>query len=281
VIINNTNIQTFEQPGENNINTMSSIDYDTESLLGLSMATSCYSEDSQPRICFDLNCTFPMGDMCKACWLDRAIRRKRVSKVVRVQQAKEWVEEINVQKFVMDYTGEVFIGGALDRDAELETEDEEEGDLYFEAGDQELEDQHHGVAGFYKSDESDQEQGLNGEYRADFTELISKSFGSDWKTHSTQPSTSGTTSSSTSIFSRISARSDLSSFLEPWTSDLFDRTLDGQMEDTIFVGGAEDDPSEEICPFCRSPVGDPKYQHLLRCQYAHEEQGRFEVLLRR
>jgi hypothetical protein len=64
---------------------MSSASGDMGSLLDLSIAdtqgSSRYSEDSQPRICFDEYCTFPMGD----------IRKQRVSKSAKVQQAKEWV----------------------------------------------------------------------------------------------------------------------------------------------------------------------------------------------
>ncbi|KAG9233408.1 hypothetical protein BJ875DRAFT_543800 [Amylocarpus encephaloides] len=30
------------------------------------------------------------------------------------------------------------------------------------------------------------------------------------------------------------------------------------------------------CPLCSHPIGDPRDQHLLRCQYAHDEQGMLE-----
>ena len=268
---------------------MSSINYDTESLFCLSIAgsniSSCYSEDSQPRICFDEYCTFPLGPMCQACALDRAVRKKRISKTARVQQAKEWVEEINVQKYITNYSGEVFLGGALDRDAELEgmdlDSDENEGQYY----QSDAEYQYHGSDEedhSYVSEEDDQHYESDEEDGPDQSIiLIPESFTSDWETNPSPPSAAAKTSPSPVVSSRDSVRSDFSAYLEPWMSDLFDRTLEGQMEETIFLGGAEDDPSQVICPLCRKILGDPTYQHLLRCQFAHDEQERMEVLWRR
>jgi hypothetical protein len=253
---------------------MGSIDYDTDSLSGGSIArtvdSSCYSENSQPRICPDMSCTFPFGDMCKVCRLDRAVRKTKVSKSAREKQAKEWVKETNVQKYIMKYTGQVFFGGALDRDVGLEQEepldtgDDEEDDIESEEYDEEQ---------YYESDREDQPAP---------SDSIPSSFASDWDIHPDLSSVSQrTSSSSTAVSSRLSIQSDLTAYLEPWTSDLFDRTLEGQMEDTIFVGGAGGDSDEIICPLCREPVSDPTYQHLLRCQFAHDEQERMEALWRR
>jgi hypothetical protein len=263
---------------------MSSINNDTASNFGFSIAgtenSSCYSEDSQPRICFDEYCTFPMGNMCNACRLDRAVRKKRASKTVRVQQAKDSVEEINVQKYITNYSGEVFLGGADDRD-ELEEEDEQQEDLDSDEGEgerkenygsEEEEDYH------YESDETVHHNELDKDDSPVLSAVVPKLFASHWETGSNPSSVSERTFPSTVVSSRLSVQSNLSTHLEPWISDLFDRTLEGQMEETIFVGGAEDDPSEVICPLCRNSVGDSKYQHLIHCQYAHDEQERMEAL---
>ncbi|PMD54564.1 uncharacterized protein K444DRAFT_634285 [Hyaloscypha bicolor E] len=265
---------------------MSYINYDTESLLGISVAesgsTPCYSEDSQPRICFDEYCTFPMGNMCKACRLDRVVRKKRVRKHSRVQRAREWVHEINVQKYITNYSGEVFLGGAVDRD-ELEENDGHNGGLDSDGGEAEYEEvQSYGSDeedDCYDSDEIIQANEAEQEKHPGLCDLIPKSFGSDWDTHPKLSSNSERTSSLTIVSSRLSIRSDLSAHLELWVSDIFDRTLEGQMKDTIFIGGAEDD--RILCPLCRNPIGDPKYQHLLQCQFAQDEQERMRVMWRR
>jgi hypothetical protein len=63
--------------------------------------------------------------------------------------------------------------------------------------------------------------------------------------------------------------------LDPWLSELFSNTLEAQLKGTHFIGGAEDENTTlDFCPICHAPLGDPEEQHLLRCQYAHEEQAR-------
>jgi hypothetical protein len=223
-----------------------------------------------------------MGNMCKACRLDRVVRKKRVRKHARVQLAREWVHEINVQKYITNYSGEVFFGGAVDHD-ELEENDGQEGSLDSDDG----EDEYEAVQSCgsdeeddcYYADEIIQANEAEQEKYPGLCDLIPKSFGSDWDTHPKLSLNSERTSSLTIVSSRLSIRSDLSAQLEPWVSDIFDRTLEGQMEDTIFTGGAEDD--QTICPLCRNPIGDPKYQHLLQCQFAQDEQERMRVLWKR
>jgi hypothetical protein len=256
---------------------------DTELLLDLSIVdtekSSCYSEDSQPRICFDEYCTFPMGDICSACRLNRAIRKKTVSKTAKLQQAKEWVEEINVQKFVTNYSGEVFLGGATDRDAFIE-EKKPHCIVEIEEGQGEA-NEYDGLDeedSYYDSDETVHQNLLIEEDRPDLSDLVPKSFTSVWDTSPNRSSTVAGTPSPSEISSKLSVQSDLSAFLEPWLSDLFDRTLDGQMEETTFIRGAEEDSFEALCSVCRSPVGDPIYQHVVYCQYAHDEQERMEAL---
>jgi hypothetical protein len=273
----------FTKYFQNDKYTMSSASDVTGSLLDLSIAdtekSSRYSEDSQPRICFNEYCTFPIGDMCNACRLDRAIRKKRISKSAKVQQAKEWVKEINVQKYITNYSGEVFVGGATDRDAFVE-EEKQGGIVKIEKnkGEANEYDGSDEEDSYYLPDETVHQNELNEGDRPDLSDLVPKSFTSVWDISPDRASTVEETPSRTEVSSKRYVRSDLSVFLEPWLSDLFDRTLEGQMKETTFVGGAEDDPFEVLCSLCRSPVGDPIYQHVVRCQYAHDERERMATL---
>jgi hypothetical protein len=214
-----------------------------------------------------------MGPMCQACRLDRAIRKERLSKSEREKLANEWVEEINVQKYITNYSGEVFFGGARERDAELQQQQDDE------------EEEEEAVVEDTKSEgyEEDQCYESEEEDHQDPFDLIPKSFASDWDIHPDLSSASQRSSSSTMFSSRLSIRSDLSASLESWISDLFDRTLQGQMDNSIFFGGAEDAPTDVLCLLCREPLGDfdATYQHMLQCQYAHDERERMERLWRR
>jgi len=250
---------------------MSSTKSNTKSLLDISVLstddTSCFSEDSQPRICFDEYCTFPMGDMCEACNLDRQVRKKRITRSEKVQLAKEWVEEINVQKYITNYSGEEFVGAADEKDAmdkeEKEVEAPEVGDDYEGDGED-------------SSDEMELRNDLDSPNRPNFSGLIPTSFTSEWITHQNASSILEETFPSTSQPSILPVDSNSDTRLESWISDIFDRTLNGQMEDTVFIGGAEDDPRQERCPLCGNPVGDPTDQHLIQCQFAHDEQKRWK-----
>ncbi|RDL36575.1 uncharacterized protein BP5553_05927 [Venustampulla echinocandica] len=65
--------------------------------------------------------------------------------------------------------------------------------------------------------------------------------------------------------------------LDNWLTDIFNNTLEGHVNDEIFNGGAnEENTTLDFCPLCYAPVGDPIDQHLLRCQYAHDEAERRE-----
>jgi hypothetical protein len=237
----NQSYKHFTKYFQNNKYTMSSASDDTGSFLDLSIVdtekSSCYSEDSQPQICFDEYCTFPMGDICKACRLDRVIRKQRVTKSAKVQQAKEWVEEINVQKYVTNYSGEVFLGGATDRDAFVE-EEKQDGIVEME--------EHQGEANeyngsdeedsYYLPDETVHQNELNERDRPDLSDLVPKSFTSVWDISPDCLSKAEETPSPTEVSSKHYVRSDLSAYLELWLSDLFQRTLEGQIEETTFVG---------------------------------------------
>lgn len=127
-------------------------------------------------------------------------------------------------------------------------------------------------------DETVHQNELNEGERPDLSDLVPKSFASVWHISPDRSSTAEETPSPTEVSSKHYIRSDLSAYLESWLADLFARTLDCQMEETTFVGGAEDAPFEVLSSLCRSPVGDPIYQHVVRCQYAHDEQERMAAL---
>lgn len=69
--------------------------------------------------------------------------------------------------------------------------------------------------------------------------------------------------------------------LEKWLEEIFSQTLTAQLENKIFIGGAEDLNPENPCPICFKPLGDERDQHFLRCKYAHEEFERQEESRRR
>jgi len=68
--------------------------------------------------------------------------------------------------------------------------------------------------------------------------------------------------------------------LDEWLSELFSNTLQDQLKGTHFIGGAEIENSTlDFCPICYGPLGAPRDQHLLQCQYAHDEQVRMEKFI--
>lgn len=69
------------------------------------------------------------------------------------------------------------------------------------------------------------------------------------------------------------------SHMKGWLDELYNYTLESQVEDKVFVGGAEEHSPENPCPICSKPQGDPRFQHYLRCKYAHEEQARMESFI--
>lgn len=285
-----TNPQVSLQLYQSHTSTMPPFYDDTISLFGDNMtnitpseASSHYTEDSQPRICSNSYCTFPMGNICQACSLDLVLRRKWVSKSTRVWQAKQWVEDINSHG--LDYTDDLFADGAHDCDTKLEGADKQNEDTSCLDYDDEATGHHHWSDGNgnHQSNEPDDHYVLGEEHRPDSTELVPQCFGSDGKAPSSRPSTAARSfpsrsvfSRSTSISSKLSVDSVLSDNLDLWATHLVD-----QGRDATFVGRAEDNSSQEICPFCGGPPGDPTYQHLLRCQYAHEEQERSRAFLER
>ena len=249
-----------------------SLDFDAESLRHLSIvsySSSAYTIDSQPRCCFDINCTFPMGPMCTECALDRAERVQRMSK--RESYQRRWSSST-------EYNGELFVTSTPHLD-ELEERTEED------------------ISSETEGEETDNEIGhetsplpltaIPGSFVSEPDVGHESSSSSRPNSASTQASSGLSRISSVSpanvsliaVSSNDSTRSDSSTHIEPWTSDIYDRTREVQMEDKVFFGGAKEDPRQEICPLCKNPVGDPTFQHVLRCQFAHDERERLGAAL--
>lgn len=71
------------------------------------------------------------------------------------------------------------------------------------------------------------------------------------------------------------------SYLDTWLTALFSHTLSAQLQNTHFIGGAEDENTTlDFCPWCAGPPGDEGDEegelHMLRCRYACEERERLE-----
>lgn len=68
--------------------------------------------------------------------------------------------------------------------------------------------------------------------------------------------------------------------LSPWLNKLFDNTLSGHKNDTVFAGGADQENGvNDPCPYCFQPLGDWRLQHEQRCKFAHEELAREEMMM--
>lgn len=55
----------------------------------------------------------------------------------------------------------------------------------------------------------------------------------------------------------------------------------GAQEQTYVRGLKQQGPNDEICQLCFTPIGQATDQHILRCQYAHEEQQKIDNFIQR
>ncbi|KAH6679490.1 hypothetical protein B0J14DRAFT_686580 [Halenospora varia] len=102
----------------------------------------------------------------------------------------------------------------------------------------------------------------------------------------TSPTSTPQPPSETNFYSSASRANSTGSFratrLDNYVSDVFDHTLNGQVNGPNFNGGADAvNTRTDLCPLCYKPLGDPRDQHLLRCTYAHEEKVREEQAVKR
>jgi len=59
-----------------------------------------------------------------------------------------------------------------------------------------------------------------------------------------------------------------------WLSELFSNTLDGQLQNKYFIGGADfENPVATDCTHCYITLDDDQFRHLhlLNCEFAHKE----------
>ncbi|KAG4432362.1 hypothetical protein IFR05_012160 [Cadophora sp. M221] len=238
-----------------------------------------------PRICDDLECLYPFGPACDICSfkLDMKARGKQrvctPEKIGYLAEAiDEWVEELRINRYIAVYVGEKFTGGAdetdgpvsdtKEREEEEEEEEEkvEEEEVYEEYSDaDDAGSEYELVADSVMNDD---------DYDADM-DVISASTLSTLTLAAPLCGTSSKSSSSWTASSSTASLADApeSQLLSPWLDAIFDNTLQGQMDEVHFTGGAdvEKEPYEETCLICGKPLGEATDQHYLKCKYAHEE----------
>ncbi len=224
-----------------------------------------------PRICDDPGCTYPFGPSCGLCTFDLDIKDQSKRRQQPEDLVKKWVEEVLINKHITEYAGIPFLGNANEgklRDGSV-------------------------IADVFEEEKRDEAEGHVNEGE-ETSEIDVKS--------SCEPSSSGydadidacssctnpnpcipqqaanplwTPSSNPSIFPSTAAP-NLLERLGPWLTDIFERTLAGQLKNTPFVGDADKKGTQNDCPFCGNPVGPPQLQHILNCQFAHDEKDEME-----
>jgi hypothetical protein len=205
------------------------------------------SEIYEPIVCFDTNCTYPYGDMCKRCRFHLEVLQYNKGKIPAMERTIEWAEEPFVQEYIPNYDGEILMGGADDGDEDVRSNSESSPSVA----------------------EIDEYEGEQGEHCHSECEASLSSQYLDPRASSFLESSSSRTSSSTTQF-------------EPWLAELFSNNLEQAVLGEIFIGGADERHlvTEEHCPLCRVSLR-PNDPHLLQCQYAHDEQERLEKSLSR
>ncbi|KAH7397897.1 hypothetical protein BKA64DRAFT_673085 [Cadophora sp. MPI-SDFR-AT-0126] len=219
------------------------------------------------RICDDLDCLYPYGPACEACCIALDVKEEANQRRRPTETVAAWVEEIKVNRDITVYAGQDFTGGAdaadhADTLAERQAAGEDDYD-YVSVGD--------AVSELSEDDEGGCE--TDEEAEADFDD--SRSDRTQFRTYVHSPTCTYPNDSSGLRPASVSSASDVlvPATLSPWLNTVFDNTLKGQLENTHFAGGANDeqDPDVDNCELCGRPLGDPTDQHYLKCKYAHEE----------
>lgn len=205
--------------------------------------------------CFDPYCTYPFGATCNACKLELDSRARKWHQAEQEAGSNDWIEDLSTSKSNIDPAEQLFFDGTSNRNT-IAAENKE---------------QCHKM-----HDDESEYHGSESETRLLET-MVPYHSRENLTSTSRYPPSTYTNNTSTSHSSRHSNQTNLSTTLNPWLSDLFDHTLAGHVFGVDFVGGAEEqNPTEDLCPLCFNPIGDPRDQHLLRCQYAHGERERGE-----
>ncbi|KAE8453461.1 hypothetical protein EG329_010322 [Mollisiaceae sp. DMI_Dod_QoI] len=217
----------------------------------------------EPMICSDEFCTYPFGPACESCSLALDMREQRRQHLDSEDGSNEWIEDLNTENPNIDAAEQFFFDGTSNKST-IATKDKEE---------------HYVINADYNLDaDSDLEDSDNQSIKT----VIPYRSNDDLAEIPRSPLSTCSETTSFSHSSQFSIQTSLSTSLDSWLSTLFDHTLAGQASAVVFVGGADkQDPTEDDCPLCFKPIGDPRDQHLLRCKYAHEEKGRMDWLMRR
>ncbi|KUJ23067.1 uncharacterized protein LY89DRAFT_713605 [Mollisia scopiformis] len=176
--------------------------------------------------CSEEDCTYSFGPACESCTLILKIREQR-----RQNLSTDHHSNKHSPKFDVNATGQLFFDGTSNDTSTKAAED------------------------------------FNADLDSEFQISETRSF--DAELPSSASSNLQTFSypytDTTSTTQPNSTETSISQTLDPWLSTLFDHTLAGHISGTAFVGGAEEqNPTENACPLCSKPVGDPRDQHLLR-----------------
>ena len=197
------------------------------------------STDTEPRVCFDINCTFPYGDICQRCNFDieiKKIKRPSTSSRTRVSVWLEEVLEETKDHLTMtpdDQADPVSVYGT----------DEERNELIDMKAVK-----HDDRSLAYELDKADgysgqQEKCPNGHVEGPPIPSPQSQYG-------------------------------FSGRFEEWLAEVCDHTFHNQLEDDIFNDEEDSCYRDAPCPLCSAPQGNTSDQHLLQCIYAHEEQIR-------
>lgn len=213
------------------------------------------SSKTEPLICPDINCSYPFGDACDKCSFFLNLNELTKDKLPELQRTREWVEKVNVQKYITNYAGKVFIGGATNEDPRLD-EAEEKGS--------------NTLGPMQTPPSSGKEKSTPGNVDQVVVQVEEVS-SSDNQTQESSDLYLSAGSSVGAGFNRIENR----------LSGVVSYTLGLHTPEDKVVGGAEDrNPSSPCCPLCSAPLGNPRDQHYLHCKYAHEELERARAMVR-
>ena len=173
---------------------------------GLSIPSNTIpSNEDDPIICLDIDCSWPFGPMCANCQFS-LLAREKVPQDQTDKQLQHWLEEE--------------IAGLLGADIEENIRQEHQKEL-------------DGINASLQEDPDVEDQCLN------------------------------------------------SGRVGRWLSELFLNTLDGQLQNKIFIGGADfENPVATDCPHCYITLDDDQFRHLhlLNCEFAHKEAEEMEKL---
>ncbi|KAK6581360.1 hypothetical protein PZA11_006051 [Diplocarpon coronariae] len=218
-----------------------------------------------PQICDDLECLVPFGPACHKCSLGLNITGQARRAPRPSDRTKEWVDEIQVNKRTTAHAGQILGGDAdeengsitrsvWDEDDDGISEHVSDGDETSEPGRGPREEEH----------EADADTGTGGSPQ---TRRLAQS------AYSPSGDSSGACTSSSPV---MADSPPLPERLDPWLTDIFKSTLQGQRGDSYFVGGADERDDDRTCSRCgQVPVEHPEL-HRLKCEFAHHEAERME-----